>query len=417
MFDYVAARVDADIGTRYTQLVKHRMRTLPDLDIALGNRVDRETVTRQYQAFVRTHCRTFFDSVPIMLLALNTCRQIVFANKSGMEFLNQDSVEDLLGMRPGEAVGCLNAETGMSGCGTSKHCRHCQMLSTILRAVDGFENDAECRMLLRHDVRLEGVNLMVKASPVVIEDEHFVIFAITDVTHEHRRRAMERIFFHDVLNLAGGLRGLSELMLEGAVTEGGAEAGADELRIMHAGLESLVDEILSQRELTAAESGDLTPCVAPVDTRAALANLVNLYTNLPVARGRSIVIAPESEGILVHTDARILSRVLGNLLKNGLEAEGEGGVVTLSCRLDGDQCRFSVHNPTPIADDLKNDIFRRTFSTKRGDRGLGLYSVLLLTERYLAGEPGFTSTPEKGTEFFVRLPINLSGEPICSGNA
>lgn len=389
------------------------MRTLPDLEIALGNRVDRETVTRQYQAFVRTHCRTFFDSVPIMLLALNTCRQIVFANKSGMEFLDQDNVEDLLGMRPGEAVGCLNAETGANGCGTSKHCRHCQMLSTILRAVEGFENDAECRMLLRHDVRLEGVNLMVKASPVVIEDEHFVIFAITDMTHEHRRRAMERIFFHDVLNLAGGLRGLSELMLESAEACG----GADELQIMHAGLESLVDEILSQRELTAAESGDLTPCVAPMETHAALASLVSLYTNLPVARGRNIVIAPESEGLTVHTDSRILSRVLGNLLKNGLEAEGEGGVVTLNCHLDGDQCRFSVHNPTPIADDLKNDIFRRTFSTKRGDRGLGLYSVLLLTERYLGGEPGFTSSPEKGTEFFVRLPINLSGAPTCSDNA
>lgn len=388
------------------------MRTIHDLENALGKRVDADTVRRQYQAFLRTHCRAFFDAVPIMLFALNACRQIVFANRAGMEFLNQDEVDELLGMRPGEAVGCLNSDVSALGCGTSRHCQHCMMLSSILRAMDGFENNGECRMLLRNESRLEGVNFMVKASPIIVDEEAYVIFAITDMTHEHRRRAMERIFFHDVLNLAGGLRGLSELMLD-STSEG---PKADELRIMHAGLESLVDEILSQRELTAAESGDLNPCVAPLDTRSALGNLLSLYANLPVARGRRIVIAPHSEAFVLHTDARILSRVLGNLVKNGLEAEAEGGVVTLSCRLDGDQCRFSVHNTSPIADDLKQDIFRRTFSTKREDRGLGLYSVLLLTERYLNGEPGFTSSPELGTEFFVRLPLNLSGAVSCSGN-
>lgn len=388
------------------------MRAIHELDNALGRRVDRDTVRKQYQAFLRTHCRAFFDAVPIMLFALNTCRQIVFANKAGMAFLKQNEMDEILGRRPGEAIGCLNADVSDLGCGTSRHCLHCQMLSSVLRAMDGFENNGECRMLLRNESRVEGVNFMVKASPISVDDESFVIFAITDMTHEHRRRAMERIFFHDVLNLAGGLRGLSELMLDSTP----AGHRADELRIMHSGLESLVDEILSQRELTAAESGDLTPCVAPLDTRIALGSLVQLYGNLPVARGRSLVIEPKSESVVLQTDSRILSRVLGNLVKNGLEAEAEGGVVTLGCRVEGDMCRFSVHNTSFIAEDLKQDIFHRTFSTKREDRGLGLYSVLLLTERYLNGEPGFTSSPEQGTEFFVRLPLNLTGVPTCSGN-
>lgn len=380
--------------------------------MALAKRVDIGTVRQQYTVFLRTHCQALFDAVPTMLFVLNSCRQIVFANRTAVDFLSQESVDPLLGMRPGEAVGCHNADISTGGCGTGKHCRYCQMLASILRAMDGFENNAECGFIMRTELRLEGVQLSVKASPMSIESETFVIFAITDTTHEHRRRAMERIFFHDVLNLAGGLRGLSELMLESV--SGGAKA--EELQIMNAGLESLVDEILSQRELTAAESGDLTPCVAPLDTHSVLANLVNLYANLPVARGRRMVISPDCEAFTFQADPRILSRVLGNLVKNALEAEDVGGVVTLNCRKAGDQVRFSVHNTAVIAENHQSDIFRRTFSTKRGDRGLGLYSVLLLTERYLGGEPGFTSTPEKGTDFFVRLPLNFTGAPECAGN-
>ncbi len=379
------------------------MRTATEIsEIAHHGRVDLETVRSQYQAFVRTHCRTFFDAIPVMIFALNSCRQIVFANQAGIEFLNQSDVDALLGRRPGEAVGCINAESGVAGCGTSVHCGHCQALSAILKALEGTEEAGQCHMLRRAEARLEGLNLMVKATPINVEDDDFVIFTITDVTHEHRRRAMERIFFHDVLNLAGGLRGLSELLLETSAER------SEELGILHAGLDSLVDEITAQRELSAAENGELALCIEPVESRALLAPLVNLYASLPVARGRSIALAPDCESFIVSTDARLLSRVLGNLIKNGLEAEAEGGVVTLSCRIDGDQARFGVHNATPIPPELQPDIFRRTFSTKRSDRGLGLYSVMLLTERYLNGEPGFSSAPGRGTEFFLRLPLALA---------
>lgn len=383
-------------------------------EIAHHGRVDMETVRSQYQAFIRTHCRTFFDAIPAMIFALNKCRQIVFANQAGIEFFNQTDVDALLGRRPGEAVGCINAASGEAGCGTSVHCGHCQALAAILKAIGGSEDSGQCHMLRRAETRLEGLNLLVKATPINVEAEEFVIFTITDVTHEHRRRAMERIFFHDVLNLAGGLRGLAELLLEKSQERG------EELGILYAGLESLVDEIMAQRELSAAENGELALTVGPVGSRELLAPLVNLYASLPVARGRTIVLAPDCEDFVLRTDARILSRVLGNLIKNGLEAEAKGGVVTLSCRVDGDQARFGVHNHTVIPEELQQDIFRRSFSTKRPDRGLGLYSVLLLTERYLNGEPGFTSSHGCGTEFFLRLPLALAqtsnGAPMAVAN-
>jgi sensor histidine kinase regulating citrate/malate metabolism len=50
-------------------------------------------------------------------------------------------------------------------------------------------------------------------------------------------------------------------------------------------------------------------------------------------------------------------------------------------------------------------IFQRSFSTKGFGRGLGTYSIRLLTERYLKGSVSFTSSALSGTIFRVRYPL------------
>jgi len=47
------------------------------------------------------------------------------------------------------------------------------------------------------------------------------------------------------------------------------------------------------------------------------------------------------------------------------------------------------------------------FPPKASGRGLGTYSIKLLTERYLKGSVAFTTSPEAGTRFTATLPINL----------
>jgi hypothetical protein len=44
-------------------------------------------------------------------------------------------------------------------------------------------------------------------------------------------------------------------------------------------------------------------------------------------------------------------------------------------------------------------MFQRNFSTKGPGRGVGTYSVRLLTERYLGGQVSLLSSPESGTRF------------------
>jgi sensor histidine kinase regulating citrate/malate metabolism len=50
-------------------------------------------------------------------------------------------------------------------------------------------------------------------------------------------------------------------------------------------------------------------------------------------------------------------------------------------------------------------LFQRSFSTKAADRGLGTYSMKLLSERYLKGQVWFTTSLEQGTTFIGRYPL------------
>ena len=111
---------------------------------------------------------------------------------------------------------------------------------------------------------------------------------------------------------------------------------------------------------------------------------------------------------IIQTDPQLLKRVIGNMLKNAIEASLPGQSITLSCeQLDGN-VSIDVHNPSVIPQDVRLQIFNRYFSTKKGPgHGIGTYSMKLLGEKYLNGCVWFTSTPEAGTTFTITLPLNI----------
>jgi sensor histidine kinase regulating citrate/malate metabolism len=62
------------------------------------------------------------------------------------------------------------------------------------------------------------------------------------------------------------------------------------------------------------------------------------------------------------------------------------------------------HNRAAMSPEVQRQVFKRSFSTKGKGRGLGTYSMRLLTERHLNGEITFTSDQVSGTTFAVVLP-------------
>jgi signal transduction histidine kinase len=92
-----------------------------------------------------------------------------------------------------------------------------------------------------------------------------------------------------------------------------------------------------------------------------------------------------------------------NLLKNSLEATPQEGIVTAGCDAFDDKIRFWVRNESVMPQEVQMRIFQRSFSTKGKGRGLGTYSIRLMTENYLNGKVSFVSNETEGTVFSVVL--------------
>ena len=136
------------------------------------------------------------------------------------------------------------------------------------------------------------------------------------------------------------------------------------------------------------------------------AQLIAQLEGQQVAQGKKMVIAPFSESFAFVSDDSLVKRVLENMLKNGLEASAEGETVTLRFGKSAGNAWFEVHNAGCMDETVKRQVFRRYFSTKGQDRGLGTWSMKLLAEDYLGGSVGFHSTAEEGTVFTLTLPLS-----------
>jgi nitrogen fixation/metabolism regulation signal transduction histidine kinase len=339
-----------------------------------------------------------YDAVTDMVLILNPQRQIVFCNSNVVKFLGLSSISDAYGLRPGEAFGCIHAHDCAGGCGTSEFCAACDAVASILSAQSGVTDAKQCR-ILRGD-GWEALNLLIRTTPLHIGDDQFVICAITDISDQKRRESLEKIFFHDLLNEATCLKLLADIDLHKNIPE-------QVVKIKKA-VVKIIDEIRAQRDLAAAEHGELILRKESIASKQLLADVVDTYQQYAQVKKCAIALHRDMHDVSLVTDATVLSRVLKNMVKNAIEASAVGDTVTIGCDNSGDVAKFWVHNPNLIPKESQMKIFQRSFSTKGEGRGLGTYSMKLLTERYLGGQVSFTSSADNGTIFKVTLPIRQS---------
>ena len=369
---------------------------------APAERATPEEIREQSIFFSKPHyIKEFLDALPNIFLILNRQRQIVFANHALLDSIGKKTPEEIYGLRPGEVLHCIHADETDGGCGTSEFCRTCGAVNAILAAIGGKKNAKECRITNQDGVSLD---LRIWAAPFTDKNE-FISFVVEDISHEKRRRVLERIFFHDILNTVGGVRGLAELLKE----EEDIREAEELVDMIQAGANTLIEEINAQKALSAAETGDLTVEPEEIHVNELLEEISGLYENHVVSKDRHIVIQPDTTDMVFTTDRMLVKRVLANMLKNALEASSTGGTVTLGAAAGKNALQLWAHNESHMPRTSQLQVFQRSFSTKGKGRGLGTYSIKLLTERYLKGSVSFTSTEADGTTFRISLPLQLAG--------
>lgn len=337
------------------------------------------------------------NSVSSMIVILNKERQIIFANKLFLEFLGLTEPSFILGRRTGEAARCIHSASNAGGCGTSEFCRTCGAINAILESHSGNQSVKECRIITHEK---DALDLQVTASPYSPNGEMFTIFSVNDISHEKRRQTLERVFFHDVLNSAGGITGLSDLLQKMKDPSEIAEIA----QMISRTASALVEEIEAQRYLSAAERNDYQLNYTQTNSLEIVNELKELYAKHEVTSGKNLETHPDAENITMETDTVLLRRILSNMIKNALEASLPNETVTINCSDSEKLVLFAVHNHNFIEHETQLQLFKRSFSTKGVGRGIGTYSMKLFGEKYLKGKVWFKSNEETGTTFFAGIP-------------
>lgn len=365
-----------------------------------AERTSLETVRRQADLFSKSPVVSILDRLPMGVVVFNVFRQIVYANAAFRTVAADGAPGDLLGLRLGEALSCTGSKVDSGVCGTTELCRSCGAAQALAKTLGGQDMaGGECSISRCGVKRLENLDFRIWVWSMQQGGDRFQVTIMADIRAEKRLELMERIFYHDVLNIVSGMQGICELMHE-EETEASAE-----LDLLLFAVGRVTELIVSQRDFSLAEHGDYEVVSTKMGTHALLTDITALMRQEPSCRGKTLRIAPESVDAFFASDRKLLLRILVNMQKNALEATPAGGEVMVGCALEEGAVRFWVHNDGVVPEAARPQIFRRAFSTKGRGRGLGTYGMKLFAETYLGGKVGFTTDATAGTTFFVRLPL------------
>ncbi|MBW1771173.1 MAG: GHKL domain-containing protein, partial [Deltaproteobacteria bacterium] len=111
------------------------------------------------------------------------------------------------------------------------------------------------------------------------------------------------------------------------------------------------------------------------------------------------------EGVTFPGDKRLLTLVLNNLFKNAADAMAPGGDLSIAAYPQGKQIIIKVADTgRGIAPEDLPQVFDPFFTSHTQGSGLGLTSVQRIVSEH-NGAVSVKSTPGKGTEFQIQLPL------------
>lgn len=333
------------------------------------------------------------DAFPGPAVILNDRRQIVAANAQFRDAA-RPAIGDPVGHRPGDALGCVEAAMGIDGCGTAEACLVCGAGKALTRLEHGAHSPVREECLITRACTAGREEALEFEAGLTRLPGDWTLLALRDISGEKRRNVLEQCFIHDAINTAGAVQSLAYLSSMG---------DTDCSHLLPEAVEALVEELRHQQLLMAAERGELLTRQERFDLADVCADVVRFQARHPVANNRRLVMQVEATPIV--SDRVLVRRIAINLAKNALEAVPAGTEVVLSCRPGPGTAILEVINPGTIPAHVQLQLFKRSFSTKgQFGRGIGTWSVKLLTERYLGGSVGFTSGVGR-TAFTVTLPL------------
>jgi hypothetical protein len=167
---------------------------VPITHFASAERVPIDIIRRQAATFdqVPEACQAL-EAANNYVFILNQQRQIVFASRNTRQLIPGMLREQLLSLRPGEALDCIRAHECESGCGTSESCRQCGALQAILSSLAGGAEMREFRLTRFIACHQETAQFTAMAAPLKQGEEIFCLLALADSQQPEAMQALARL--------------------------------------------------------------------------------------------------------------------------------------------------------------------------------------------------------------------------------
>ena len=123
-----------------------------------------------------------------------------------------------------------------------------------------------------------------------------------------------------------------------------------------------------------------------------------------------LVLEDDAGDTLVRCNRDILASAILNLASNAIQAMGSGGTLTVRTLVEGPWLDIIVEDTGPGIDtETQARIFEPFYTTRANGTGLGLAVVQAVAKAH-QGELWLQSTPGKGSQFGIRLPVQFKGD-------
>lgn len=326
------------------------------------------------------------------VLVLSEGRHLLACNAELRKALGE--VESVIGLRPGEALGCVHAGDGADGCGTASACVACGVAKAIQAAcAGGPAAEGECSLQVRLDGRLAELDFRARASVIQLGCHALTVVVLQDISARHRQERLEALLLRDLPRTLQNLLDWSERIADGA-----ADPRRAARRIVERS-ERIHREVVQLRILQQAERGTLSVLPEPLGLACVLEELRDRF--LLAAPGESVrlAVAAPARDLTCCADRELLQQALQGLACCALAASA-GARVTIRAKVMADGAAFQVSWPAVLPQPVASRIFHRK---PEAEGGLGAYGARLLVENHLGGRLDFRSSPETGSVFTLSL--------------
>jgi len=324
-----------------------------------------------------------------------------------------DSKQNILRMNPAAAhLLEVNAEL-VVGRPVQEVVRKAELLSFITDAMDSEDTIEKDVLLFRgeEELCLQAHGTMLRGMG---NETIGALVVFNDLTRQRRLETMRRDFVanvsHELKTPITAIKGFVETLLDGALDN--RDEAEQFLKIVERQVERLsviIEDLMSLSRIEQGEENERFD-LEPGSIAEVISESVNDCTVL--AEGVGITLKQELDHeVMSFLNGPLLEQALTNLLENAIKYSPTGSTVTISCGEEDGRAIIRVSDQgCGIEAEHLPRLFERFYrvdkarSRQAGGSGLGLAIVKHIVQIH-HGRVAVESTPGKGSEFIVSLPL------------